>query len=121
MARTPPKLSATCSSVSAPRRRAASRRAQQLGTRHDRAIALSGRRFLKSSSSAMPPGIDQHDDQQQHRIEERRPRDQRRGEFRQHGQQMVPSSGPRIEPRPPIRMAMKNSTDRSIVKASGVM
>ncbi len=34
---------------------------------------------------------------------------------------MVPSSGPRIEPRPPIRMAMKNSTDRSKVKASGVM
>ena len=33
----------------------------------------------------------------------------------------VPSSGPMIEPRPPIRMAMKNSTERSKVKASGVM
>ena len=34
---------------------------------------------------------------------------------------MVPSIGPRIEPRPPIRTAMKNNTDRSKVKASGVM
>jgi len=34
---------------------------------------------------------------------------------------MVPSIGPRIEPRPPIRIAMKNSTDKSKVKASGVM
>jgi hypothetical protein len=34
---------------------------------------------------------------------------------------MVPSSGPMIELRPPIRMAMKNRIDRSIVKASGVM
>jgi hypothetical protein len=33
----------------------------------------------------------------------------------------VPSSGPKIEPRPPIRMPMKNSTDISKVKASGVM
>ena len=33
----------------------------------------------------------------------------------------VPSSGPMIEPRPPIRMAMKNSTERSKVNASGVM
>ena len=34
---------------------------------------------------------------------------------------MVPSSGPRMEPRPPIRMAMKNRIDRSSVNASGVM
>ena len=31
---------------------------------------------------------------------------------------IVPIAGPRMDPRPPIRMAMKNSTDRSIVNAS---
>ena len=34
---------------------------------------------------------------------------------------IVPSIGPRIEPRPPIKIAMKNSTERSKLKASGVM
>ena len=57
--------------------------------------------------------------QQQRRVEEGRPGHQRRGELRQTVRITVPSSGPRIEPRPPIRMAMKNSTDRSKVKASG--
>ena len=34
---------------------------------------------------------------------------------------IVPSSGPMIEPRPPISTPIKNSTDSSVVKASGVM
>lgn len=33
---------------------------------------------------------------------------------------MVPRTGPRMELRPPIRMAMKHRTDRSSVNASGV-
>jgi hypothetical protein len=33
----------------------------------------------------------------------------------------VPIIGPMIRPRPPISTAMKKSTDRSKVKASGVM
>ena len=49
-------------------------------------LLSSGLRLAKSSRSAMPPGISQHDDQQQRGVEEGGPRDQRRGELRQHGQ-----------------------------------
>ena len=49
-------------------------------------LLASGRRLRKSSSAAMPPGIDQHDHQQQHRVEEGRPRRQRCGDLRQDGQ-----------------------------------
>ncbi len=63
----------------------------------------------------------EHDHQQQRRIEERRPGYERGGELGSTVSRMVPSSGPRMEPRPPISMAMKNRTERSKVNASGVM
>ena len=64
----------------------------------------------------------EHDDEQKHRIEESRPSRERRSELGQDSEKdRSQEADPELSRAPPIRMAMKNSTDRSNVKASGVM
>jgi len=91
---------------------------QQLRRGGSRDAGSSGRRFLKSSNSAMPPGM----------ASTMTRRSTHRGRWTtlpgytigERGQDDRAESGPRIEPRPPIRMAMRTYR-RSNVKASGVM
>ncbi len=79
---------------------------QQIGARDDRAIALKRTAVLEIEKLGDAARHRQHDDEQQHRIEEGRPRDQRRGELRQHGQQN------RAEQRPEDRAASADQDRR---------
>ena len=62
-------------------------RGQQVRARHDGAVASERLAVLEIQQVGDAAGHQQHDHQQQRGIEEGGPRDQRRGEFRQHGQQ----------------------------------
>ena len=98
---------------------------QQRRARHNGAVALQWPAVGEIEQGAWrsrPGTTHEHDDQQQRGVEEGGPGDQRCGEFRQHGQDDgAEQRAGGSEPRPPIRMAMKNNTLRSKVNASGVM
>jgi len=118
----PPKLSDTCSSVKAPASGAAPKqRPEQVGSRDDRAVALERAAVLEIEDLGNSAGNCEHDDEQQYRIEKCRHATSGAANSGNTVKRIVPSSGPRMEPRPPTRMAMKNRIDRSSVNASGVM
>ena len=60
---------------------------EQVGPRDDGAIAFQRPAVLEVEQLGDAAGDQQHDGEQQHRIKEGRPRDQRRGEFGQDGEQ----------------------------------
>ena len=66
--------------------RRAEQRFEQLGPRDDRAVALERAAVLEIQDLGNSAGDREHDDEQQHRIEKCRPRDQGRSKLRQHGQ-----------------------------------
>ena len=67
--------------------RSAKQRPEQVGPRDDRAVALERAAVLEIEDLGNSAGDREHDDEQQYRIEKCRPCDQRRGKFRQHGQE----------------------------------
>ena len=73
----------------------------QVGARNDRAVAFERAAVLEIQDLGNSAGNHQHDDEQQHRIEKRRPRDQRCCEFRQHGQQNRAEQRPENGASPP--------------------
>src|ERR1700730_764120 len=80
---TPPKFSATCSSVKAP----ASGAEPSSGPSRSGRGTIERAPVLEIKDLGYSAGDREHDDEQQYRIEKCRPCDQRRGKFRQHGQE----------------------------------